>query len=417
MHVVIIGNGIAGINVASALSSSPGVTVEVFAGEKHPFYSRPRLPEVLSGAQPSEAITFYKSDWYDKKRIAVHKGNPVASIDRAGRSVTLADGRKVSYDYLVLATGASCNRPSIPGSDLSGVYTIRTLEDVAAIRANIASHPESASVIGGGLLGLEAARAIKDSGVKDVHVFEIAPRLLPRQLDETGAALLRKRFVGMGINVVCGAETAQFLPAADDASRAGSIRLKDGRTFSSDTTILSMGVHSNTELAKAAGLAVARGILVDNRLRTDDPRIYAVGDCAEFGGIVWGIIPAALEQASVAAKSILAAGGVIDESEAPAYVQTVPKTALKVGDIEMMSLGKAVLTDEEMASGKFEIMSRLHEASSRYEKYVLEPVSGGYVLAGAILYGSKAHQGRVQKMSGNPVSQEDIETLLSELEV
>ena len=133
-----------------ALAAAEGVSVEVFSGESRAFYSRVRLGEVLSGAQPPEAITFYKPEWYEKKRITVHTGKQVLSIDRAGKTIMLPDGGKVSYDYLVLATGASANRPPIPGADLSGVFTVRTLDDVEAIRINIAIYPESASVIGGG---------------------------------------------------------------------------------------------------------------------------------------------------------------------------------------------------------------------------------------------------------------------------
>ncbi len=414
MHVIIIGNGIAGVNAASALSAHDALTVEIFAAENHPLYSRVRLPEVLSGASTSDAIAFYKSEWYEQKKITVHTGKTVASVSPTGKEITLADGTRVSYDCLILATGASANRPGLPGANLPGVFTLRTMDDVASIRSHLAQYGDTASVIGGGLLGLEAARALKDAGAKKVRVFEIAPRLLPRQLDETGAALLQKRFEAMGIEVLCGVETEGFF--ADDARRAAGIVLKDGRKFQSDVTILSMGVHSNTELAKDAGLAVNRGIVVDNRMRTSDPSIYAVGDCAEFEGIVWGIIPAALEQAPVAAKAILASCKAIAGDQAPLYVQTVPKTALKVGEIEMMSLGKAVLTSEESSSGAYGIKSRVWDDFSRYEKFVFSPAPGGKgaILAGAILYGSKKHQGTVQKMMGLPVSAQEIDILLGD---
>ena len=217
---------------------------------------------------------------------------------------------------------------------------------------------------------MRRAKALKDAGVKEVRVFERTPWLLARQLDETGGSLLRKRYTKLGIDVVCGAEVREFVA---EGSRAAAIALKDGRTLRSDTTILSMGVCSNTELARASGLTVSRGIVVDCHLRTDDPHIYAVGDCAEYCGVVWGIVPAALEQAPVAAKSILAAAGIIPDDVAPVYCQTVPKTALKIGDIEVMSFGRAVLTDEEASSGTYTVMSREDGSSDRYEKYVLIP--------------------------------------------
>lgn len=421
MKVIIVGNGIAGINAAQALRAQAkdrmpeSIEIVVYASESHPFYSRVRLPEVLSGASKPEDIVFYKSDWYEKRGIDVKIGSAVTSIEPDSRRIVLIDGSTVTYDYLILATGASANRPPIPGANLPGVFTMRTMEDVAAIRASVASHPEAASVIGGGLLGLEAARSLKEAGAKSVRVFEIAPWLLPRQLDQTGAGLLRSRFADMGIEIVCCAETAEFLPAAGDASRAGFIKLRDGQEFPSDTTILSMGVRPNAEIAQAIGLAVNRGIVVDSMLRTSDPFIYAIGDCAEFGGIVWGIIPAALEQAPVAARAILASAGVIPASEATPYVQTVPKTALKVADIELMSLGKAVLSPEEAASGAYETLSRARTDEGRYECFVLARGEGASrTLAGAIVYGVKRHQAPVQKLMGKPVTREEIEALLDD---
>ncbi len=421
MRVVIVGNGIAGINVAQALrSASPQGEFEiaVYASEPHPFYSRIRLPEVLSGACGPEVITFYKNEWYEKKNISVMVGRPVVRIDSAGKRVTLVDGTAVPYDYLVLATGASANHPPIPGSKLAGVHTLRTLENVACIRASVASHPETASVIGGGLLGLEAARALKEAGAKTVRVFELSPRLLPRQLDATGGDLLTDRFRAMGIEVVCGAETAELLPAEDDGSRAGFIKLKDSRLFPSDTTIFSMGVRPNVELAVSAGLTVNRGIVVDSSMLTSDPFIYAVGDCAEFCGVVWGIVPAALEQAPVAARAILAKSSLIPASDATPYVQTVPKTALKVADIDLLSIGKAVLTPEESVSSAYETLSRI-SPGERYEKFILarsgDSAEGeGLTLVGAIIYGKKQHQVPVQKLMGKPVTRKEITALLDE---
>lgn len=421
MRVVIVGNGIAGINVAQALrNASPqgDFEIEVFASEPHPFYSRIRLPEVLAGACGPEVITFYKNEWYEKKNISVMVASPVVQIDPDGKRVSFEGGATVPYDYLVLATGASANRPPIPGSKLSGVHTLRTLEDVACIRASVASHPETASVIGGGLLGLEAARALKEAGARTVRVFEISPRLLPRQLDETGADLLADRFRAMGIEVVCGAETAELLPAEGDGTRAGFIKLKDSRLFPSDTTILSMGVRPNVDLANAAGLTVNRGIVVDSSMMTSVPNIYAVGDCAEFCGIVWGIVPAALEQAPVAARAILAAASLIPASDATPYVQTVPKTALKVADIELLSIGKAVLTPEESVSSAYETLARVSPGES-YEKFVMarsgdSAEAENLTLVGAIIYGKKQHQAPVQKLMGKPVTRKEIMALLDE---
>lgn len=438
MRIVIIGNGIAGVNAAAAVRAlCPEAEALILAEDTRPLYSRVRLPEVLSGAAKPEDITFYKDEWYAKKGIEVRLSSRVESIDRASREVLLADGSRVRYDALILATGALANKPPIPGSEAAGVFTMRSMEDTLAIRESLLANPDSASVIGGGLLGLEAARAIKDSGVREVRVFEIFNRLLPRQLDETGAALLAARFSDMGIEIVCGAETESFIPDAQDPSRAFAIRLKDGRVFKSSTTVLSMGVKPNAELARKASLPVARGVVVDELMRAGDERVFACGDCAEFSGIVWGIIPAALEQAPVAARSALAALSLLPAGEERVYAQTVPKTALKIAGVELMSLGKAVLTAEEERSGRWVSRSRVWEGGARYEKFVMDTrapearaaangsgvdvgkaADGGPsdvpVLAGAILYGSKAHQSAVQAMMGKPVTDAELDALLSD---
>lgn len=414
MHVIIVGNGIAGINVASALSAREGVSVEIFAGEQYAFYSRVRLPEVLSGAVLPEAITFYESGWYEKKKIAVRTSLSVTRIDRKEKKIYLADGTSSAYDYLVLATGASANRPSIPGAGGTGIHTMRTMNDVLSIRSSLKKNPGLAAVIGGGLLGLEAARALKDAGAENVRVLEIAGRLLPRQLDETGASILQKRFEAMGIEILCGVELERFQEGVNGGPH--SIILKDSRTFMSGVTILSMGIHSNIELAKDASLTINRGIIVDSRMRTDDPFIFASGDCAEFGGIIWGIIPAALEQAVICAKAILASGGYIPLDTVPEYMQTVPKMALKVGGVDMLSLGKAVPDVDEISSGTCLVKSRVWDETGRYEKYVLSSdgmSSSQSKLIGAILLGSKKNQGAVQKLLGKEVSAADIDALLN----
>ncbi len=411
MRVLVIGNGIAGINVAQALSAHRDIELTVVGEESSPFYSRVRLPEVLSGRAQPDDIIFYKPEWYEKKGFSVQTGCRVLSIDRNSHTAFLSDGRTLDWDRLVLATGASSNRPSVNGFNLPGVFTLRTLQDVQALRASVLQHPDSAAVIGGGLLGLEAARSLKDAGASSVRVFELFPRLLPRQLDETGASLLKARFEAMGIEIVLGAETDAILPAAGETGpRAGSLRLKDGRAFPADTVLLSMGVHSNTDLAGHAGLQTGRGIIVDSSMRTSDPSIFAAGDCAEFEGIVWGIIPAALEQAPVVAKTILSDAGLLSAESVSLYTQTVPKTALKVADIELLSTGKVVLTPEEEAAQHYRIISRVWQDGTRYEKFVVNNETG--VLSGAIIYGSRTNQSAIQKLLGQKTDDEVLNSFL-----
>lgn len=415
MRIAVIGNGIAGINVAASLKTLGGdaVTVVVYSKEIHPFYSRVRLPEVIAGESTPEDIRFYPEQWYEKKGFTVRLGTEVRSIDRAAKQLILADGTAEHWDALVLATGARSNCPAIPGVDLPGVFTLRTVEDALAIRGSVTERRSSASVIGGGLLGLETARALTVAGSASVRVFEIFPHLLPRQLDDQCAQLLSSHLSSLGIEVVCLANTEAFLPSAQGDGRAASIKLKDGRSFSSDTTILSMGVTPCTDLAREAGLTVNRGIVVDDLLRTSDPSIWAVGDCAEFAGVVWGIIPAALEQVPVAARAILATQDLLPQEELRHYAQTIPNTTLKITGVDLTSMGKAVLSPDDVASGRYQVYQHTSEAGTRYEKFVLENVAGdGLTVCGVILWGSREHLSAAKAMLGTTANIEEIKKLL-----
>ncbi|MDR2897424.1 MAG: FAD-dependent oxidoreductase, partial [Spirochaetaceae bacterium] len=340
-------------------------------------------------------------------------------VDREKKQILLDNGETADYDVLIFAVGASPNRFPIEGNSGEGIFTLRTLAEAQAIKEYVHGHPGESAVIGGGLLGLEAAHAMKDAGSALVRVFEIAPWLLPRQLDEDAAALLVKRLIAMGIEVVTGASVQAFTLDNDHVS---GLVLKDGRSFPAQAAVLSMGVRSNTSLASRCGLGVNRGILTDDRMATSDPAIFAVGDCAEFGGIVWGIIPAALEQAAVAADSAweylnsVFAFAPEKPEQSKRYVQTVPKTALKVAGVSVQSIGKAVLSAEEKASGLYTAHS--HTAGEgdqvRYESYVTERNEAGEdILKGAILYGSREHQGEVSALMNKAVTKADILKLLA----
>lgn len=361
MRFVIIGNGVAGVTAARTLSEGGG-EVEIYAWEAYHYYPRPRLQEFLAGQMEIDDVYFRPPTWYEERSIAVHLGTEVREIDTAGKRIILVGRESVAYDRLLLATGGHPFIPPIKGVDKQGVYALRTLDDAKAIRER-ATGAERAVVVGGGLLGLEAARALRALGV-GVTVLELAPHLLPRQLDAQGGGLLRELIGAMGIDVVVSAATQ----AVVGEEWATGVELKDGERIDGDLTLISAGIRSNVDLARSAGLEVNRGVVVDEHLQTSAEDIYAAGDVAEFEGRVYGIIPAALEQARAAALNML--------GETSIYQGTMFSNTLKVVGIDCASIG--VVHPE--GEGYEELRSI---GAGVYKKFVLEDEH----LVGAILLG------------------------------
>lgn len=372
MHYVIIGQGVAGVNAARSLAQvrSNNDEIHIYTDEKYLYYPRPRLPAFLAGEITLEELILYPAEWYEKRGIQVHLGQTVTAVDPGSRQITLADGRQVKYDRLLLANGSRPNVPPIKGADKKGVFTLRTIANALEIQA-FARTIEQAVVIGGGLLGLEAARAVSVLGPK-VTVVEFFERLLPRQLDFEGAQVLQREMERFGLTIVTGAATEEIL---GDGTVRG-IRLKDGREFPGQMVIISAGIRPNTELAAAAGIQVNRGVVVDKAMRTSAEDVWAAGDVAEFEGRIWGIVTAATEQARVAAANMAAPAG-----ETPAtYVDIIPSNTLKVVGIDLTSIG---LVNPE--GDGYEEIRRKEESAGRYEKLVLKDGR----IVGAIILGNK----------------------------
>jgi nitrite reductase (NADH) large subunit len=264
----------------------------------------------------------------------VHLDTYVSALEAREHRLELANGDVYTYDRLLLATGGYPFVPPFGGVEQEGVFVLRTLEDALAIKA-YASQVQSVLVVGGGLLGLETARALLAPG-RRVSVLEIAPHLLPRQLDVTGAQVLQARLEAMGLHI----ETAAVTESILGNGCAEGVRLRDGSVVNGELVLLSTGIRSQTELARKAGLEVNRGIVVDEQLRTSAPEVYAAGDAAEFDGAVYGIIPAAMEQARAAAVNMVNGGSAT-------YGGTVPSTTLKIVGIDLTCLGDSTIDGEE----------------------------------------------------------------------
>jgi len=367
---VIVGNGVAGVTAARGIvRADPSAEVHIFGFEPYPYYRRPLLWEFIAGQIERHALYFRPLDWYAGRSIQLHLGARVTGLDPVGHRLDVevsggrpASARSVEYDRLLLATGGRPFVPPCEGVEKDGVFTLRTLDDALAIKA-YARKASTAIVIGGGLLGLETARALRTTGLK-VTVIEFFPHLLPRQLDAQGAEVLQSLLEAQGLKIVTGGKTE----AVFGDGRAKGVRLQDRRVIAGEMVIFSTGIRSEVRLARAAGLEVNRGIVVNERLQTSADDIFAVGDAAEFEGRVYGIIPAAIEQARVAAASMVASGSAV-------YAGTLPTTTLKVAGAELTSVGESVAEAEDC-----EQLRRVDLAAGRYRKLVLR---GGRIV-GAI---------------------------------
>lgn len=374
---VVVGNGVAGVTAAQAIARArPGANIHIYAVEPYPYYRRPQLPDYIAGVVTEADIFYRPSQWYEQQGLQVHLGTPVVELDPQAHRLRLADGREVPYDRLLLATGGLAWLPPMEGSDRRGVFTLRTLDDARAIR-RFALSARRGVVIGGGLLGLETARALRALGL-EVTVLEFAPYLMPRQLDREGAAVLETLLRQMEIHPVTGAVTEAIL--GDGAVRA--VRLQDGREFPADLVVCSTGIRPDGALARQAGLAINRGVVVDRHLQTSAPDVYAAGDVAEWNGIVYGIVPAAVEQARGAAANMVTPGST-------SYSGTLPATTLKVVGAELTSLGECTMESDDLVQ-----LRRADPQAGRYRKLVLRDGR----IVGAILLNEREHTAPIRQL-------------------
>ncbi len=363
MRFVVVGGGVAGITAALELGNRRPGQVAVYSDETYPYYYRPQLTEFLAGGITLERLLRRDLAWYKGRGIDVYLGRSVTRVEPEAKTITLVDGTRVEYDKLLLATGSVPFVPPLTGIDKSGVFTWRTLADTLEFE-QAASFCGKAIVLGGGLLGLEAARGLLGF-CGDVTVLEFFPRLLPRQLDVEAAAVLQRFVESLGLRVVVGAQTEEVL----GEHTVTGLRLKDGREFPAGLVLVAVGVRSQTRLAQEAGLTVDRGIVVDEYMATSAPDIYAAGDAAVFKGYSWAIAPIAQAQGRIAALNMA--------GEATAYDVVVPSTTLKVVGIDVSSVG---MVNPETADP---IEIRAPEAGANsYKKIVLH---GGRIVGSIVI--------------------------------
>jgi nitrite reductase (NADH) large subunit len=364
--LVVVGNGMAGIAcLEQLLRLAPDrYDVTVFGDEDYPNYNRILLSSVLAGEASWDDITLNGDAWYQENRINLFKGVRVAAIDRAKRVAVADSGLTAPYDELILATGSRALVPPIPGTEKEGVIAFRTIEDCKAMM-RAAKSVQRAAVIGGGLLGLEAARGLQSLGM-EVVVVHLVDRLMERQLDAAGAGYVERAMRALGITVLLGKETIEIM----GDGRVAGLRFADGGVLDADLVVMAAGIRPNADLARAAGIPVRRGIVVDDLLRTLDERISAVGECAEHRGVCYGLVAPLYEQGRALAARL--AG----KSTTP-YEGSVVSTKLKVSGVNVFSAGESL--DDKVG----EVVRFEHATRGTYKKLVARDDR----LVGAILVG------------------------------
>jgi nitrite reductase (NADH) large subunit len=369
-RLVVIGNGMAGMRaVEELLELAPDrYDITVFGAEPHPNYNRILLSPLLAGDKQTDDIFLNTPEWYAENRIALHSGDPVVAIDRRRRVVRSSKGVELPYDRLLMATGSTPIVLPIPGKDLPGVVTFRDLADVDAMLESARRH-KTAVIIGGGLLGLEAASALLRRGM-DVTVVHLFDTLMERQLDAAASALLRASLEARGLKFKMPAKTTAIL----GEGRVSGVRFEDGSELAAELVVMATGVRPNIELASKAGLRCERGVLVDDTLQTYDPSIYAVGECVQHRNRTFGLVAPLWEQARVCAIHLAEVG-------VSRYRGTLPATQLKVAGIELYSAG-----DFGNTEGAEALVLQDHR-NGIYKRLVIRDNR----LRGAVLYGDAQH--------------------------
>ncbi len=372
-RLVVIGNGMAGMRTVEELLRRAPVRydITVFGAEPHPNYNRIMLSSVLAGEKQIDDIVINPRAWYADNGITLHTGDPVVGIDAKAKIVTSASGKAVPYDKLLLATGSKPLMPPLPGLDLPGVVAFRDIADTDAM-LQAAEAKQRAVVIGGGLLGLEAAWGLKRRGMP-VALVHLMPTLMERQLDVEAGGMLQKDLTERGLHFFTHAQTERIM----GDTKAEGVALADGRTIPADLVVVAIGIRPNVDMGKVSGLEINRGIVVGDDMATSDADIYAVGECVEHRGQVFGLVAPLWEQAKVCAARL--AGDALATYATPAL-----STRLKITGIDVFSAGKLAAEDD----GDEEVVFR-DATKGVYRKLVVRENK----LVGAVMYGDVADGG------------------------
>ncbi|MGM0701319.1 MAG: NAD(P)/FAD-dependent oxidoreductase [Pseudomonadota bacterium] len=383
-RLVIVGNGMAGHRLVETLLAHPErpAHITVIGAEAAPAYNRILLSPLLAGEMERDALTLHNAEWYAEQGIELVLGERVETIDRAARQLTTDAGRRLGYDRLVLATGSNPARPPVPGLELPGVHVFRDLNDADALvhftQAQATERGGNAVVIGGGLLGLEAAEGLRKRGQGKrgmrVSLLQRDERLMNRQLDLTAARLLESELRSRGLDVRTGAQLETLEDGSD--GRVCAVHLADGTRLPADCVVVAIGIVPNAELGRIAGLEVNRGVVVDEWLTTSDPAIHALGECCEHRGQTYGLVEPIWRQVEVLADRLCRPAA----ERVAGYVDAPCATKLKVSGVSLYAFGPT-----EPDPGH-EVLSYRDPQQGDYRRLLLR---NGRI-EGAVLYGDTA---------------------------
>ena len=397
MRIVVVGNGMVGQRFLEKLPAADSFDITVIGEEPRPAYDRVQLSSFFAG-KTAEDLNLVPPGFFETCGIVVRLGERAAEIDRAAHTLRTAGGDVIDYDKLVLATGSQPFVPPVPGRDRSGCYVYRTIEDLEAIRAG-AAEARVGVVIGGGLLGLEAARALRDLGL-ETHVVELAPRLMALQVDEGGGAMLRRKIEALGVRVHTGRSTKSIADCEGAARHL--LTFADGGTLETDVVVFSAGIRPRDELARQAQLTVGQrgGIVIDNFCRTSDRDIYAIGECALWQGRIFGLVAPGYQMAEVAARDVAGESGA-------AFTGADMSTKLKLLGVDVASIGDAHAATPGARSYAF-----VDERREIYKRLVVD--TDCKRILGAVLVGDAAEYGTLLQtmLHGMPLPEQPEDLIL-----
>src|SRR5690606_29158938 len=334
--IIIIGNGMVSYKFCEKFATkSQNFDIQVFGEESRRAYDRVHLTEFFNG-QSAEDLSLCKENWYSDNGIELYLGDPIIKIDRDRKMVYSAKGKQLSYDYLIMATGSAPFVPSIVGIDKEGVFVYRTIDDLEKIKA-YALNARKGTVIGGGLLGLEAAKALIDLDLEETHVVEFAPRLMPRQIDEQASGILQNKLSDLGLQVLLNKETIKI----EGEDSIHSLQFRDGSELRTEMLVISAGIRPRDELARDCGLEIGArgGVVVNKYMQTSDPDVFAIGECALFDDSIYGLVAPGYEMAEVAINKLI--------GTPKSFKSFDMSTKLKLIGVDVASFGDHFITEPD----------------------------------------------------------------------
>ncbi|MBT2290631.1 NAD(P)/FAD-dependent oxidoreductase [Paenibacillus albidus] len=374
--LVLIGNGMAGVGtIEQILKLGGNYEITVFGSEPHPNYNRIMLSYVLEGSKTVEDIILNDLNWYKDNGITLHTGTTVTRIDEASRQIITADGMSVPYDKVIIATGSNSFILPIPGSTKDGVVGFRDIADCDAMLA-AAKQYKQAAVIGGGLLGLEAAKGLVNLGM-DVTVVHLMEDLMERQLDHNASSMLQAELERQGVKFAMGKQTVELT----GEERVSGLRFSDGTELTADFVVMAVGIKPNMAVAAASGITVNRGIVVNDYLQTSMHNVFSVGECTEHRGACYGLVAPLFEQGMVLAKHLCGA-------DTKPYEGSVVSTKLKISGVDVFSAG------EFIESAEHTVISAKDDWKKTYKKILLK----NNIIVGAVLFGDVTESANLQKL-------------------